>query len=133
MSSVDTSPSRRRREPNSFRGARIASGINIVFGIWLIAAPFMFRYSNIGTATWNDILVGLIVLATAWVRISDIETMFDLGWINFFAGIWLLVAPWAFGYSTQTSPMWNDSILGILILVVAAAGLFVRPRRRIVE
>src|SRR5262249_19115749 len=118
--------------PNSFKGAKTASGINIVLGIWLIVAPFLFGYAGIPTALWNDIFVGLIVLAAACIRITDVETMFDLGWVNFIAGIWLLVAPWAFSYAIYLSPLWNDLILGILVLVVAASGMFVRPHRRVV-
>ncbi|MEH1127185.1 SPW repeat protein [Micromonospora sp. CPCC 206061] len=49
--------------------------INVVLGGWLIAAPFVLGYND-GTdsprATWNDILVGLLVIVLAMVswRIS---------------------------------------------------------------
>lgn len=42
--------------------------INVVLGGWLIAAPFVLGYNdgpNSPRATWNDILVGLLVIAMA--------------------------------------------------------------------
>lgn len=40
----------------------VASWINVVLGIWLIIAPFVFHYADPGQ-TWNSIIVGIIVAA----------------------------------------------------------------------
>ncbi len=48
-----------------------------------------------------------------------------LPWGSVILGIWLIVAPFVFGYSMVTtqvfSPMWNDIIVGVLSV---AFGLF---------
>lgn len=46
--------------------ASALSWINAFLGLWLIVAPFAFRYSGTAPAT-NDIIVGLVVLAMASV------------------------------------------------------------------
>lgn len=37
------------------------SWINVVLGVWLILAPFILGYASIGSALWNDIILGIIV------------------------------------------------------------------------
>lgn len=33
-----------------------------ILGFWMVAAPFVFNYSDVTPAFWNDLLVGLAVL-----------------------------------------------------------------------
>jgi len=42
------------------------SVVNIILGIWLVASPFVLRYTA-SIPTYNDIVLGIVVLAmTAW-------------------------------------------------------------------
>ncbi|GAB3555127.1 hypothetical protein GCM10027343_43720 [Noviherbaspirillum agri] len=41
---------------------RLLRFINILFGIWLIAAPWFLEGISSGAATWNSILVGLVLI-----------------------------------------------------------------------
>ena len=41
---------------------------DILFGIWLILAPFILGYASLQVAMWNDILLGVLVLALARER-----------------------------------------------------------------
>ncbi|MGB9592271.1 MAG: SPW repeat protein, partial [Candidatus Kryptoniota bacterium] len=54
--------------------AKTLSWINTVLGIWLIIAPFIIRYSNVGSALWNDIIVGIAV-AVLSVWAANIKTV----------------------------------------------------------
>ena len=38
--------------------------IFIIFGVWLIIAPFIIGYAFLG-AFWNDILVGIALIVTS--------------------------------------------------------------------
>jgi hypothetical protein len=133
MTHTYMNPASRKPELNSVKSAKTASGINMVLGAWLVISPFLFGFSHVATATWNNIIVGLIVLAAGWVRMVDVEAMFDVGWVNFVAGLWLCVAPWAFGYYHLASPLWNDLTVGVIVFVVALSGLFSRPRHTTVR
>lgn len=44
--------------------------ICIVAGIWLIVAPFALGYAGVAGALWNDIILGLVVLATGGYALS---------------------------------------------------------------
>lgn len=48
--------------PDRFAGL---SWVNLIAGLWLIAAPFVCGYSEVARAMWNDIIVGLVIAAMA--------------------------------------------------------------------
>lgn len=35
--------------------------VNIILGIWLILSPWILGFSGNGGATWNNIIIGLVV------------------------------------------------------------------------
>ena len=41
------------------------SWANLAVGLWLIAAPFVCGYTDVGRAMWNDIIMGIIIAALA--------------------------------------------------------------------
>lgn len=46
--------------------------INVVVGLWLIASPWLLTYAGMASMTWNQVIVGLAVVAlAAW----DVWTM----------------------------------------------------------
>ena len=58
-----------------------ADWMEVLCGIWLVAAPFVLKYSGIGRALRNDIIVGLaaivvaLVAATAMLRQTPMSRM----------------------------------------------------------
>lgn len=96
------------------------SGTNLVAGIWLILAPFILGYSSVTAAVWNDIVIGLAVAGLAWVRVAKPTEREGVSWINVVLGVWLLAAPFALGYTATAAAMWNDIVIGIVVVVLAA-------------
>jgi hypothetical protein len=47
---------------------KILSWANFVLGLWLIIAPFALRYNMIPTATWNNVIVGIVVAVLSIIR-----------------------------------------------------------------
>jgi hypothetical protein len=80
---------------------------------------------------WNTIIVGgvLIVLA-AWAALSE-QARLDqnLDWIIAVVGMWLTLAPAALFYSATTVAMWNDTVVGVVVILLAlwAATTFDQP------
>ena len=111
------------------------SGVNIVAGLWLIIAPFVLGYDEIRAALWNDVVIGIIVAAFAVARVARPLMNPSLSWINAVLGLWLIVAPFVLGYGRVVEvealaaegavgagqiAMWNDIIVGVIILVLGA-------------
>jgi hypothetical protein len=117
-------PRRPANEPGSrqrwgWRGdVAVASGLNVLAGIWLIIAPFVLGYGN-GDPYWNDIVFGAIVAVLALVRISGAYRASELGWINALIGVWLFVS--AFWLDNTGRAGGNDIILGIIVFLLAIA------------
>lgn len=113
-----------------------ASGVNALAGVWLIAAPFALGYAGLGRALWNDIIIGIAVLGLAMTRTAAPLSSKSIGWINTVLGVWLIIAPFALGYSeyggigegtasSQAGINWrgatgNDIIIGILVICLSA-------------
>ena len=100
------------------RGNLSVSSMNILFGLWLIIAPFVLGYSRFKIAMWNDIILGVLIGIFALVRSWKSEAAMP-SWINVLGGIWLIIAPFVLDYGIQTTPRWNDIILGILVIIFA--------------
>lgn len=98
----------------------LASGANLLLGLWLIAAPFVLTYTA-ANARGNDVIFGIIIATIAAVRVFGAYRSAWLSWINVVLGAWLIIAPFVLGYGGHTHPMWNDVIVGIL---VAAFGVW---------
>lgn len=96
-----------------------ASGLNIVAGLWLVIAPYVLDYAGIDQARTNDLIVGLIVAVLASIRVGTPLRLEGLSWVNFVLGGWLILAPFVLGYASGR-PLWNDVILGIIVLALAA-------------
>lgn len=119
----------------SVQTVRWTSGINAVAGAWLIVAPFILGYTSIGAALWNDMIVGVAILAMALGRVGSPLRNEGLSWMNFALGIWLVFAPWVLSYGQEAglaadarTAGWNDLIVGIVVLVLAASSAITSRR-----
>jgi hypothetical protein len=95
-----------------------ASGLNILAGLWLIIAPFLLDYGELRAALGNDVIVGIIVASLAATRVAGAYQASWLSWSNFVLGAWLIIAPFILAYG-QAAPVWNDLILGVIVLTLA--------------
>jgi hypothetical protein len=123
---------------------RWTSGVNVVAGLWLIIAPFVLGYDQIQAALWNDVLVGIVVAGLAVARLARPLMSPSLSWINAVLGLWLILAPFVLGYGGAVevealatagpvggaqAAMWNDIIVGVIVLVLGAwSALGIRGR-----
>ena len=89
--------------------------INIVIGLWLMAAPAVLRYD--GIASDHDRIVGPIIASLACIAIW--ETTRGLRWGNLLIGAWMLLAPWLlwFPADATTSTMLSGGAVAALSLV----------------
>jgi hypothetical protein len=96
----------------------IASGLNVLAGIWLIIAPFVLGYSN-GDPYWNDIVFGAIVAVLALARVSGAYRASWMSWLNMLIGAWIFIS--AFWLDNTSNAGTNDIVLGAIVFIL---GLF---------
>jgi len=92
-----------------------------VAGLWLVSAPFLLGYGDVAAAMWNAIIVGTsFMIFGLWAALTGSDsTDRGLNFINAGLGGWLAIAPFVLSYAGTAPALWNDLIIGILVLVVA--------------
>ena len=105
--------------------------INLLLGIWLIIAPFALPASVGMSHAWatNDVVIGVLLIAFSWWILAAIAPPTGAAWFEILCGVWLIVAPFAFGYGATMSAVWNDVVCGIIAIVVAAVASNAITRR----
>jgi hypothetical protein len=96
--------------------ARIASGVNILLGIWLLISPWVFGYEAAGSAAiWNSVIVGALIAILAAGNCFSHHTRTGLNWINVLLALWAMISPLVFGYIENTSALGDNIFIAILI------------------
>lgn len=93
---------------------KVASGINVLAGLWLIISPYIFGFTQ---GVTNSVIIGIVVAVLALIRFINPVQASWLSWINTILGIWLIVS--AFVMGVAAAPFWNTLILGIIVAVMA--------------
>jgi hypothetical protein len=95
--------------------ARIASGIDILLGIGLIASPWVFGYAAAGSAAvWNSEIVGAFIAILAAGNSFSHRTRTGLNWINVLLALWTMISPLVYGYTSNTGGVGDNIALAIL-------------------
>lgn len=90
-----------------------ARWLNVLFGIWLMAAPWVLGYTS-NAARQSSFWTGLAVALVALVAMRYDATRF----LNALLGVWLIVVPFILGYATRTAEV-NSILFGVLVLLVS--------------
>ena len=99
--------------------------LNLILGIWMIVSPWALRYQTDMTlnavmsnaATSNAVILGILIAAAALIALFRVMAWEE--WANVVLGVWLVISPWALGFSSLATAMWNAVIVGIVVAVLA--------------
>ena len=105
------------------------SWTNVALGLWLAVAPFLLLYSGTSAALWEDVIVGLLIAIFALWRAlgSETQDMTSASWIVAVLGVWAVIAPFALGYAAIEAAVWNDVIIGIVVVVLGTVRALEKP------
>lgn len=88
----------------------IAQIVNVLVGLWLMAAPAVLGYG--GAARANDLIVGPIAATFAWVAINQATR--PCRWVVVALRAWMLVASFVLG--AGGAARWNGLLSGAAML-----------------
>jgi hypothetical protein len=100
-----------------------AQFINMMLGIWLMAAPTILGY--VGPARTNHHIVGPLAVSCAVIALWEVTR--PLRWGNLVLGLWLLVAPWVF--TGAWAAFLNGSLVGLFLMAFALVRGTAEPQR----
>lgn len=95
--------------------------INLVLGVWLLAAPVVFgAFTTNRIAAVNDLALGVLLIATSWWIVAARTAQLPVSGFQLLCGIWLIVGPFVLRYSGFAQATLNDVIAGALVVIVSA-------------
>jgi SPW repeat-containing protein len=97
-----------------------ASWVTCMLGVWLIAAPFTLAYMTESSALYEDVILGFLIASFAFTRAVSTETpsMVYVGLAVAVAGLWVLLAPYFFGYIGVDAAFNNDMVVGSAVCIL---------------
>lgn len=103
----------------------------LVLGAWLFFSPFVLDYTQTAAAS-NSYVIGLGLVLFAILALIDSRLWEE--WANFALGAWLIISPFALGFSDMAAATWNHVIVGLLVaadamLVILKPGISARATR----
>jgi|GEM_PF-6789048 len=116
-------------QDQKFSMQRLIGVVLIVGGLWHVAAPWIFGYSNIMRAVLSDVISGA-ALALVGVGYVVLQGGAWLNWIGGAIGVWVLIAPQILGVGRPALAMleasWGGPITLVLVTIAALDRWFER-------
>jgi hypothetical protein len=101
--------------------------INLVLGAWLFLMPFFGYVPMDSAAGMNSVLFGSVIMVISVAVLTKFFSWEE--WISFAIGLWLIAAPFLFGFATGGLGMWNSIIIGLFIAGDALWGVVSNARK----
>jgi drug/metabolite transporter (DMT)-like permease len=100
---------------------RLRDLVITLLGLWLVVSPRILEFAPSHLdAVWNTWVVGaaiIMVIAVSRYLVDARSPWEDLASAAF--GLWLMIAPWALGFSTHPSERSNSLIVGFLVTALS--------------
>jgi len=92
--------------------------VGAAIGMWYLAAPLIWGYP-FGFLWWNDIVIGLAILAISGSFLAA-RSAFQ-GWLLIAVGAYSLFSPFLHSYLSQAFPLFNDIVFGVVTIGTGCA------------
>ena len=104
-----------------FKALQWEDWLGIALGVWLLASPWALGYSSHEAATMNALVLGAVLVLEELLDLGVHETAEEM--IDLAVGAWLIVAPFALGFTQSAAATANSIAVGALTLLFAGWAL----------
>ncbi len=95
--------------------------LGMLVGVWLIVSPWLLGYSDETTPQLLAVVPGAILVAA---ELANVEGHTDAEeWVDVMVGAGLVVAPFVFGFDSETVPTGNSIASGLATMLLAGWAL----------
>ena len=102
----------------------------LALGVWLLVAPFTLYGAMLAPNFWNDVLMGVVVVALALYGLRRVwrgrPMSIAAGGLFGLLGLWQVTRPFVVA-TAGPIPKWGDAIVGVLLAFLG--GRMVREAR----
>ena len=117
---TDTSLPSEQPAPES--GGTWGDTANLILGFWLFCAPPLLDVPMASREAWISVGLGLLLAGMAGAALVTARAWKEGGIVVI--GLALIAAPWAFGFSSDGTAVWNSVICGLLVTAFAGFRLY---------
>src|SRR6478672_9684432 len=90
-----------------------------LLGLVMIAAPWVFNYTDNNTALWASIILGAVIVLVSGYKAVTRDTQTWEYWVAGFVGVAVIAAPFFGDFTALTEALWTSIIVGALVVVVS--------------
>jgi hypothetical protein len=118
-------------QPYDFGFIGLANELTLILGTFLFLCPWIFGFSLSDTFTkftlgdYNAWACGCLVLG----GISIGQFCEWRAWFNFLIGLWVTIAPWVLGFSSDATVRSSHVIVGVAVTGLAACAIYAADHR----
>jgi hypothetical protein len=91
---------------------------NFLLGGWLAMSPWVLGFAEHERATMNAVAFGVVLIVFSLLELQLPEVWEE--WVNMFSGLWLVVAPFALGFTADFDASANTMLVGAVAAMLAA-------------
>jgi hypothetical protein len=96
--------------------------VNLVLGALLAISPWALGYAENQAAMWGALVVGVAIALISVIDLGKPAAWEE--WVNLVLGLWLIISPFALGFSTVAAAAWSAIVAGVLVAIFAAWALY---------
>lgn len=112
-------------QPQRAAVIKTASTLTLLTGIYLFISPWIY---GVTAHSWNNWIVGALIVIFAAMRLSGPPSMSGVSWANCILGIWMFASPWIYGYTGYGAAFASSLAVGIVVFVLALVSATAFPR-----
>jgi hypothetical protein len=112
-----------KQDPNASSAGGAPAVLTLILGLWYVVSPWVYGggHSTNG-ATWNSVVVGVLIALFAAARLSNRVAMPAARWLDLVLGLWAALSPWIFGYVGNQGWLINSLAVGVCVFVLSLWG-----------
>lgn len=110
---------------------QLADGLTLLAGVYLALSPWIVGFSNLAPLTVNNLITGILVAGLALGLSTAFGRTYGIAWVVPVIGLWTILAPWVIAGQMDTpATIWNNVIVGVIIVALGVTALVVGLARR---
>jgi hypothetical protein len=107
--------------------ARVADGINVGLGVWLIMSPWIYDFDRYAVTnadvSRSTVLVGVVIAICSAIRFAYPHRGTGPSGFSVVLGFWTGISPWFYGFTTNVAWLWTSVIAGVAVIALAVCSV----------
>jgi hypothetical protein len=100
--------------------------VTLVIAVWLVVSPFVLNFTDLKSASFTTITIGLISLLVTQLGIAKQQPWEE--WFHLALAALLILSPFFLGYFTVANATLNAVVSGLLLAGLAISAMVLEPR-----